>query len=138
PERPGSITAWAIISATVCLATTGPTAPIYRSTPRQEWWPFSWCNAPAALSGLPAICFSRRPRRSFQNEPAAWRPARRHHLRATGRQETPLLASSGKVKLHQGCESISKERPTSERPGGNSLKKRLEGADPAAKRTKCH
>src|SRR5271168_947525 len=43
---------------------------ICQSIPRRGWWPFSWCNAPAATSGRPAICFSRPLRTFFQNEPA--------------------------------------------------------------------
>jgi hypothetical protein len=43
-----------------------PMAPVCPSIPRPEWWPFLWCNAPAATSGRPAICFSKRPHKSFR------------------------------------------------------------------------
>jgi hypothetical protein len=39
------------------------------------WWRSSWCNAPAATSGPPAICSCRRPRRSFRSEPQPLRCA---------------------------------------------------------------
>ena len=35
-----------------------------------ERWPSSWCNAAAVTSGPPAICFSRRPPKSFRNDRA--------------------------------------------------------------------
>jgi hypothetical protein len=40
PEQPKSTTAWAIICAMACSATTAPTAPICQSTRQPEWWPF--------------------------------------------------------------------------------------------------
>ena len=50
-EDEGQLRAWAIISATACSATTGHTGPTFRLIPRQGWWLFSWCSAPAATSG---------------------------------------------------------------------------------------